>query len=277
MDMASVLQIAEVFGQDVKQTSLLPRAKRDSKWCPFRKSSCTKGGKNEPLGICSFGDASRATTVCPVRFREGNRLFVDVGRLAFGTGMRVIAVPEFRLLRIPETKRKIGKIDYLLARLDDEGIPADFAALEVQSVYVSGKSIKPAFNEFLETGALTSGSSRRPDFRSSAQKRLMPQLTLKVPVFRRWGKRFFVAVDEMFFDAMPAMKTVSPDNAEVTWLVYPFTRAKKGGYSLGEPKIACTLWDDVLMALREGEAPERAEVFAELASKRNRERTVFVT
>ncbi len=274
--MASVLQIAEVFGQDVAKTLTLPREQRDTKWCPFRGSACTKGGKNDPLGICSFGDSKRATTVCPVRFREGDRLFLDVGRLAFGSGSRIVAVPEFRLLRIPGTGRKIGKIDYLLGQLDEKGTPIDFAALEVQSVYISGQSIKPAFNEFLNTGALSLADSRRPDFRSSAQKRLMPQLTLKVPVFRRWGKRFFVAVDQMFFDAMPPMKTVSAGNAEVTWLAYPFTRASPNGYTLGEPRVICTLWDDVLTALREGEAPEPSEVFKELASERNRNRPVLV-
>jgi hypothetical protein len=161
--------------------------------------------------------------------------------------------------------------------LDGGGNVTDFAALEVQSVYISGDSIKPAFNRYLATGALTNQSLRRPDFRSSAQKRLMPQLTLKVPVFRRWGKGFFVAVDEMFFKALPlaGVRQVSPGNAEVTWVIYPFGRQPSGGYTLGDPRIVHTQWDDVLSALREGEPPEQGEVLSEIASPKNRNRPVF--
>ncbi len=268
--MASTMQIAEVFGQDVQQTRTLDRAARDTKHCPFRNSPCTKGGRVRPLGICSYADATSATTVCPVRFREGNQIFLDAGRLAFGKGARIKVITEFRLLRIPETKRKIGKIDYLLAKLDKDGKPVDFAALEVQSVYISGKSIKPAFNQYLATGEITNESLRRPDFRSSAQKRLMPQLTLKMPVFRRWGKKFFVAVDDAFYRALPPIKPTSAGNSEVTWLVYPFQRKTTGGYTLGEPKIIYTQWDEVLSALREGEPPEQPEVLSEIALQRDR-------
>jgi hypothetical protein len=84
----------------------------------------------------------------------------------------------------------------MIAALNDQGDPADFAALEVQSVYISGTSIRPAFEAFLETGTLTEDCERHPDFRSSAQKRLMPQLSLKVPVFPLF--RFQPAVTVQF-------------------------------------------------------------------------------
>ena len=158
-------------------------------------------------------------------------------------------------------------MDFLIARLDDSGKPVDFAALEVQAVYISGQSIRPAFDHFLETGDLSEDSKRRPDFRSSAQKRLMPQLSLKMPIFRRWGKKFFVAVDAAFFDALPTLKTVSADSAEITWLVYSFARDSKGGFSMGTPVIHHTHWDDVLTSLREGVAPERSELLDEISAR----------
>ena len=203
-----------------------------------------------------------------MRFQEGGNLFIDVGRLAFGPGRKITVVPEIRLLRIPSKKnKKIGKVDYLIASLSADGKPVDFAALEVQAVYISGHSIRPAFDHFLATGQLSEDSKRRPDFRSSAQKRLMPQLSLKVPIFRRWGKMFFVAVDATFFDALPPLKTVSADNAEITWLVYPFVRGSQGGFPMGKPVIYHTLWDDVLTSLREGEAPERSELLDEISAR----------
>jgi hypothetical protein len=262
----AVLQVAEVFGNDTSQSWDVEI--RQKAWCPFRRSACTKQGITDPLGICSYTDEKRATCVCPVRFQEKGRLFVDVGRLAFGSGRKIKVVPEFRLLKVPGKKnKKIGKVDFLIASLDTEGKPVDFAALEIQAVYISGKSIRPAFNRYLKTGKLSEDSKRRPDFRSSAQKRLMPQLSLKVPIFRRWGKRFFVAVDAAFFEALPPLKTVPPDNAEITWLVYPFERARIGGFTMGHPTIYHTQWDDVLTSLREGEAPERSEILEEISAR----------
>jgi len=97
----------------------------------------------------------------------------------------------------------------------------------------------------------------------------MPQLSLKVPVFRRWGKRFFVVVDDPFFRALPRIRRVEgKENSEITWLVYALNRDQSGiGYSMSEPDIVFTLWDDVLTALREGEAPQQSEVLAEIATR----------
>jgi hypothetical protein len=261
------LHISEVFGHDVNDHSAEGKRDRERMWCPFRGSKCTKGGKERPLGICSFGDESAATSVCPVRFLERDRIIVDAGRIAFGSGKKIVALPEMRLLRVPDTDKRIGKIDFLIAVLDRNGKPSDFAALEVQAVYISGKSVRPFFNEFLRTGVLPEGAKARPDYRSSAQKRLMPQLSLKVPVFRRWGKRFFVVVDKPFFTALPRIRRVEgKENSEVTWLVYALKRNASGiGYSMSDPDVIFTLWDDVLTALREGEAPQQSEVLAEIS------------
>ncbi|HEV2646895.1 MAG TPA: NotI family restriction endonuclease [Acidobacteriaceae bacterium] len=215
------------------------------------------------MGICSYTDGKVATVVCPWRFRQDGRLFVDAGRAAFGAGKRILAVPEVRLLEVPETRRKIGKIDYLIALLDDRDEPIDFAAVEVQAVYISGATTRPPFDHYLNTGELRDSGRRRPDFRSSAQKRLMPQLSLKVPVFRRWGKRFFVAVDAAFFAELPKLPTVPEGNSEITWLVYPFAR-EDSGFAMQEPVLYHTLWDDVLTSLREGTPPTREALLGEL-------------
>ncbi len=196
-------------------------------------------------------------------------MFLDAGRIAFGPGQTVVVAPEMRILRVPRTGKRIGKVDFVIASLDAQGRPADFAAVEVQSVYLSGYSIRPAFDRYLATGDYDTVQRNRPDYRSSAQKRLMPQLSLKVPVFRRWGKRFFVVVDAPFFAALPPIKEVpAAENSEVTWLVYPLGRLPGGcGYALGEPRVVFTHWDDVLTALREGEAPQQSEVLAEIGAR----------
>jgi len=271
----ALLQIAEVFGHAVEDASESAQSDRLAKHCPFRNSPCTKSSIKDPIGVCTLSDGTAATTLCPVRFVQDSRMFVDAARLAFGPGVRFAPVPEISILRV-KNNRKIGKIDYLLARLGGNERVVDFAALEVQAVYFSGGNIKQPMKEYLETGTLGADTWRRPDYRSSAQKRLMPQLSLKVPVFRRWGKKFLVAVDSLFFAALPDFRKVeSPANSEITWLVYPFINSR-AGYQIRDPDVAYSLWDDVLTALREGQAPEPAEIVAQLQSRLDTSR-VLVT
>jgi len=63
---------------------------------------------------------------------------------------------------------------------------------------------------------------RRPDWRSSSAKRLMPQLQVKAPTLRRWGTRLAVAVDLPFFEAIGGPTTTPShdlDDGDIVWLV----------------------------------------------------------
>ncbi len=62
----------------------------------------------------------------------------------------------------------------------------------------------------------------------------------------------------------------SSGNSEVTWLAYDFERRPEGGYGMHSPKVIHTLWDDVETALREGKAPERSELLAQLTENAKR-------
>ena len=184
--------ISEIFGYGVEDVSEAARQSRLAKHCPFRNSVCTKSRKSDPIGVCSLASGSEAAAICPIRFLENGRIFRDAAKLAFGVDSSYAVFPEIRILRIETAgsskDKKIGKVDFLIGKTDGR-IVEDFAAVEVQASYFSGESIRPALNEFLKVGRLDAAiSDRRPDFRSSAQKRLMPQLQLKVPVFRRWRK-----------------------------------------------------------------------------------------
>lgn len=265
------MRIAEVFGHGVENSSDSANADRVNRRCPFRSGPCTKASRTDPIGICSLSDGATATATCPVRFIQNDSIFRDAARIAFGDGASFGVFPEVHILTIEardgRRPRKIGKVDYLLGRIE-EGVITDFAALEVQGVYFSGDEIRPALKHYLEHGSLDEAiSDRRPDFRSSAQKRLMPQLFLKVPVFRRWGKKFFVAIDAHFFAELPRFsETNSQKNSELTWLIYSL--AKQGpDYTLTGPTVAFSEWESVYHALREGVPPEEQEIIRELQAK----------
>lgn len=187
--------ISEIFGHGIEDQSDQAWDHRLTKRCPFRDTPCTKSSKSNPIGICSLASGDEAAALCPVRFLEQDRIFTDAAKIAFGENTEFGVFPEVRILKIPGAAknggdRKIGKVDFLLGKIQDQKV-VDFCAVEVQAVYFSGTTIRPPLNYYLRNRRLDPEiSERRPDFRSSAQKRLIPQLQLKVPVFRRWGKEF---------------------------------------------------------------------------------------
>ena len=63
---------------------------------------------------------------------------------------------------------------------------------------------------------------RRPDWRSSSAKRLMPQLQVKAPTVRRWNSKIAVAVDKPFFESIGG-PSESPshdiNDGDIVWMV----------------------------------------------------------
>jgi Restriction endonuclease NotI len=265
------VRIAEVFGYDVADNSTEAWSARNSKHCKFRNSPCTKASISDPLGICTLADGGNAASLCPVRFLERARIFKDAATIAFGEGTTFGIFPEIRILEIASAEaggrsKKIGKVDFLIGKIDD-GTIVDFAAVEIQAAYFSGNSLRPVFDHYMATRSMEGlNSKRRPDFRSCAQKRLVPQLQLKIPVFRRWGKKFFVVVDSEFFASLPRFPQTTASNSELTWLTYAISM-QNGVFAMGSPDIIYSEWDEVQNSLREGKPPEPTEIVSELQAK----------
>jgi hypothetical protein len=65
--------------------------------------------------------------------------------------------------------------------------------------------------------------NRRPDYRSSGPKRLLPQLEIKVPTLSTWGKKMAVVIDQDFFGELGSMREVNDlSNAEVAWFIVQY-------------------------------------------------------
>lgn len=265
------MKVAEIFGHSVADHSDIAWRHREARHCRFRNSPCTKSSISDPLGICTLSSGETAASLCPVRFLEGNRIFIDAAGIAFGPAANFAVFPEIRILEIPpkvegRQPQKIGKVDFLLGKIE-EGAITDFAAVEIQAAYFSGGSLRKVFAHYMAERSMEGlDTKRRPDFRSCAQKRLIPQLQLKIPVFRRWGKKFFVVVDSEFFDSLPGFPATTPNNSELTWLTYRI--ASDGGqFTLSDPMVIYSEWDEVQNSLREGKPPEPQEIVRELQAK----------
>jgi len=185
-------------------------------------------------------------------------VFRDAARLAFGTEADTLAIPEVPFLRSTVGASKLGKIDFVIAR-HAAGRLVDFCALEIQSVYMSGAAMRGEFSHFLETGeVLEPATNRHADYRSSSHKRLMPQLMLKVPALRRWGKKLLVAIHRDFYEWLPPCPKVDASNAELTWLVY---EAKDCGdaYRLALRETVPTTLENAVLSLTAAVPPPRDE------------------
>jgi len=253
------LRLAEVFGYKAENNSTQAWDARRRKWCPHRQRPCTKDNARDPLGICSLIERDELVITCPHRFRESGLIFRDAAEFAFGSAEDTVVISEVPFLRSTSGPSKVGKIDYVVVR-HNKGVLADFCALEVQSVYVSGASMRAEFYDFLRTGKVPQPiGERHADYRSSSHKRLMPQLMTKVPALRRWGKRVLVAIHVDFFSWLPKCPRLDPSNAELGWLVY---RAEDAGeaYRLALVDVVPTTLEGAVQSLTAAVPPPR-EVF----------------
>jgi len=264
------LRLAEVFGYKVENLSQEAAAARQRKWCPFRDERCAKYEALNPLGICSLVEGTAVVITCPCRFREGNTIFHDAAKIAFGSDEDTAVIPEVPFLRSTVGSAKLGKIDFVIAK-HNEGRLVDFCALEVQSVYMSGAGMRGEFDHYLRTGqVLEPATNRHADYRSSSHKRLMPQLMLKVPALRRWGKKLLIAIHNDFYDWLPPCPSVDPSNAELTWLVY---RAEDCGnaYRLRLEQAVPTTLEGAVLSLTAAVPPPRDEFERQVQSALSRQ------
>ena len=218
--------IAEWFGRPFQDLSASERqslarsalGNKPAPSCPFQQGQplCGKAG-----GVCSIrvGEEQPVIT-CPKRFEEGDLLPRWLARIA-GFSKPYLA-REVPFMRSPATGRPAGRIDLVVS--GDEKASAWFG-LEIQAVYFSGQGMQADFELFLKSTDATPPeptARRRPDWRSSSAKRLMPQLQIKAPTLRRWGTKLAVAVDLPFYQAIGG-PSASPshdlNDGDIMWLI----------------------------------------------------------
>ena len=186
--------------------------------CPFQTGApaCSKRG-----GVCSIRESNNPpVTVCPKRFNSGNLLPKWLAEI---TGFsEIYLASEVPFMRSPSTGRAAGRIDLVIAKDGDASV---WFGLEIQAVYFSGGGMNVDFRTILDHDGDHPPEpipTRRPDWRSSSAKRLMPQLQIKGPTLRRWGTKLAVAVDLPFFKAIGG-PTASPstdlNDGDIIWMV----------------------------------------------------------
>ena len=201
--------------------------------CPFQREhvDCSKEG-----GMCSMqayqpnpapdlsdriGEPTGPPVImCPKRFDQDDIIPKWLARIA---GFRQVFIArEIPFMWNTRNDKAAGRIDIVLS---EDNVASQWFGLEIQAVYFSGDGMEGDFEALRQdTGHLPpmAAGRRRPDWRSSGAKRLMPQLEVKVPTLRQWGKKLAVAVDRRFFDYIggPSHRPSHDINeGDILWLV----------------------------------------------------------
>jgi len=242
------------------ELQFVEKSSRLEQSCPPRSSHgnlvrCSKEG-----GVCSLrmygrtdtssqvfvapGAIGTLRTTCPHRFQQNGVIFRWIGETILGHP-RPLIVGEIGFLERPTNEvvapgtvidaEDVGRIDNVVIHPDRK--PMHWCALEIQAVYFSGSSMTKEFR--MLTSAVGPEfpfpkAHRHPDYRSSGPKRLMPQLQIKVPSLRRWGKKMAVVVDQGFFAALGKMDDVRDvSNCDVAWFVVKYDES--GGEAVLTP------------------------------------------
>lgn len=211
---------------------------KDGGVCSLRLYSYTAHPDNgRAMGVPVEGKQGDFRATCPYRFHEALDVFKWVGETILNDPDPLL-VGEVGFLEAGATTDNeggddVGRIDMVLvSSKTPEDAPMAWAALEIQAVYFSGNAMKgefEAFNDESVDWVVFPAGRRRPDYRSSGPKRLMPQLQIKVPTLRRWGKKMAVVVDRAFFDSIGEMDNVADiSNADIAWFIVRFEEVDGG-------------------------------------------------
>jgi hypothetical protein len=275
--MASRYGTGELYGFDFstlppERVRELSSAPHRSLVCPFKPVQLGKPAPNcnKKGGVCSLRQfvqdgqgrvegMGEPVTTCPNRFLEGNLIARWVGETLLGTPTpAVISQLPFLMGEMQAgegaAQDAVGKIDEVL--VNAAGGTLRWCALEFQAVYFSGDSMENDFKvmrAWKGPGVPFPKVQRRPDFRSSGPKRLMPQLQIKVPTISRWGKKMAVVIDRAFWDSLGEMREVKDlSNCEIVWFVVSFAPARGGRFSLKRDSTHLTTLGNAVEGLTGG-------------------------
>jgi len=188
--------------------------------------------ENADGGTVPAADAEAGLRVlCPRRFEEEMAIFRWVGEVVLGTATPEIAT-EIGFLKAEGSNTHAGRIDMVLAEQEGGAAALNWCALEIQAVYFSGKGMGEEFRSIMSSEGESlpfPSHTRRPDYRSSGPKRLLPQLQIKVPTLRRWGKKMAVVVDKHFFRSLGHMEEVGDlSSGDIAWFTVDFLEEEGG-------------------------------------------------
>lgn len=198
--------IFEFFGYRADDVSDAAKHAADTETCPISGVTCQKSFNDGVVsGVCSIKPiTSQPVICCPIRlYADGHRILSDISERAFGQNLRLVAgrnavnyaidhqeecIAVFGKgwggeLRLPQKSKKGGYfIDWVLAKLSNQGELIEFVAVEVQTIDTTG-TYRPG-HEALKANRSIEKTTAGLNWENVA-KRILPQLIYKGQILQR--------------------------------------------------------------------------------------------
>lgn len=280
------IRLAEFFGHEVGDPAGVALAARH--YCPFVKNDCIK----PEHGSCSLEALRdpRPVVCCPNRLYAGNfQLLKYVADLAFAgehtiilpdearrlklrgelTGKEVVAFGRYssQELPLPKAGAVPGSyyMDWVLVRLNKDGVVEELTALEVQTIDTTGnyrEQSELAFegNTYTDEQGRTQGYSDSGYNWENVNKRILPQVIYKGHALRRerlCKRGFFFACPKQVLDrimdrlgGVTGLHTYPMQAGTVTFLAFELADRRPGQKirALKSPTRFTTTIDQVALA-----------------------------
>ena len=283
--------ISEFFGYKAEDASTIALNTANSQICPFLGSPCTKVLSRDHLisGVCSVRqktEGSPSVICCPIRiYAEDYKMLHLISRQAFGRDFGLYAgraaVERARAeggsiavfghgwggeLRLPQ-RAGTGSyfVDWVLARLDENGELAEFTAIEVQTIDTTG-NYREARTALLENRSVISDTVGLNW--ENVSKRIIPQLIYKGHVLQREDLcrtgLFFVCPKAVYdrvlnrLGGRERIPTFPTQPASIHFVAYDYTEPPRDGSitQLGIVEDHCTTVYKVQEAFSSMNLPE---------------------
>lgn len=283
--------ISEFFGYKAEDASTIALNTANSQICPFLGSPCTKVLSRDHLisGVCSVRqktEGSPSVICCPIRiYAEDYKMLHLISRQAFGRDLGLYAgraaVERARAeggsiavfghgwggeLRLPQ-RAGTGSyfVDWVLARLDENGELAEFTAIEVQTIDTTG-NYREARTALLENRSVISDTVGLNW--ENVSKRIIPQLIYKGQVLQREDLcrtgLFFVCPKAVYdrvlnrLGGRERIPTFPTQPASIHFVAYDYTEPPRDGSitQLGIVEEHCTTVYKVQEAFSSMNLPE---------------------
>lgn len=283
--------ISEFFGYKAEDSSISALNAANSQICPFLGSPCTKVLSRDHLisGVCSVRqktEGSPSVICCPIRiYADDYKMLHLISRQAFGRDFGLYAgraaVERARAeggsiavfghgwggeLRLPQ-RAGTGSyfVDWVLARLDENGELAEFTAIEVQTIDTTG-NYREARTALLENRSVISDTVGLNW--ENVSKRIIPQLIYKGQVLQRENLcrtgLFFVCPKAVYdrvlnrLGGRERIPTFPTQPASIHFVAYDYTEPPRDGSitQLGIVEEHCTTVYKVQEAFSSMNLPE---------------------
>ena len=283
--------ISEFFGYKAEDSSISALNAANSQICPFLGSPCTKVLSRDHLisGVCSVRqktEGSPSVICCPIRiYADDYKMLHLISRQAFGRDFGLYAgraaVERARAeggsiavfghgwggeLRLPQ-RAGTGSyfVDWVLARLDENGELAEFTAIEVQTIDTTG-NYREARTALLENRSVISDTVGLNW--ENVSKRIIPQLIYKGQVLQREDLcrtgLFFVCPKAVYdrvlnrLGGRERIPTFPTQPASIHFVAYDYTEPPRDGSitQLGIVEEHCTTVYKVQEAFSSMNLPE---------------------